>query len=97
MSEILKGIEGVNDVARKQSLTDWLQANLPAFFVGRILEVDADTADHWGRLIAQAERPLSAIDSLIAATAYRHGLTLITRNVKDFVDIPVDLFNSWDT
>jgi predicted nucleic acid-binding protein len=42
-------------------------------------------------------RPLSAPDGLIAATALEHGLTLVTRNVKDFAGLGLVLLNPWDT
>lgn len=96
LGEIRKGIESISDTSRKQALTDWLQTELPAFFTGRILDVDATTADHWGRLVAKAGRPLPAIDSLLAATASRHRMTLVTRNVKDVAGMAVDVFNPWD-
>lgn len=95
LGEIRKGIEGVCEEARRQSLLDWLETDLPAFFTGRILPLDAAVADRWGRLVAAAGRPLPAIDSLLAATALEHDLILITRNVKDFVGLPVEIFNPW--
>ena len=42
-----------------------------------------------------AGRPLSAPDGMTAATALEHGLTLVTRNVKDFASLGVDLLNPW--
>ncbi len=95
LGEIRKGIEGVSDSVRRQALVDWLETDLPAFFTGRILLVDAAVADRWGRLVAAAGRPLPAIDSLLAATALAHDLILVTRNVKDFAGLPVQLFNPW--
>lgn len=97
LGEIRKGIESISDTSRKQALSDWLQTDLTMFFTGRILEVDAATADHWGRLVAQAGCPLPAIDSLLAATASRHGMTLVTRNVKDVAGMAVEVFNPWDS
>ena len=76
LGEIRKGLERVEDATRKQSLLDWLEVELPNYFVGRMLVVDAHTADRWGRLMAQAGRPLPAIDGLLAATALQHDLTL---------------------
>lgn len=96
LGEIRKGIESISDTSRKQALTDWLQTELPAFFTGRILDIDAATADHWGRLVAKAGRPLPAIDSLLAATASRHGMTLVTRNLKDVTGMSVEVFNPWE-
>lgn len=101
LGEIRKGVERLDptlsDAARKQSLNDWLEQDLPTFFLGRLLSVDAGVANRWGHLQAQAGRPLPAIDSLLAATALHHNLTLVTRNVKDFADIGVDLINPWES
>ncbi len=95
LGEIRKGIDGVADVTRRQGLLDWLETDLPTFFTGRILAVDAAVADRWGRLVAAAGRPLPAIDSLLAATALEHDLVLVTRNVQDFAGLPVPIFNPW--
>ena len=95
LGEIRKGIEGDSDCSRRQVLLDWLETDLPAFFTGRVLSVDAAVADRWGRLVAAARRPLPAIDGLLAATALEHDLVLITRNVKDFTGLPVEIFNPW--
>ncbi len=95
LGEIRKGIEGVDDEERRQSLIDWLETDLPTFFTGRILCVDGAVADRWGRMIAAAGRPLPAIDSLLAATALEHDMVLVTRNIKDFAGLPVRVFNPW--
>jgi predicted nucleic acid-binding protein len=96
LGEIRKGLERVEDAKRKQALLDWLEVELPHYFVGRLFDIDAATADRWGRLMAQAGRPLPAIDGLLAATALQHDLTLVTRNSKDFVDVGVRLINPWE-
>lgn len=38
-------------------------------------------------------RTFPAVDSLLAATAVEHGLTVATRNEKDFADTGVTVFN----
>lgn len=95
LGEVRKGIEQVANDQRRLTLIDWLETELPLFFNGRILNLDAAVADRWGRLIAQAGRPLPVIDSLLAATALEHDLILVTRNSKDFHNLPVSLFNPW--
>lgn len=95
LGEIRKGIEGLGDDERRMALLDWLETDLPAFFAGRILPVDAPVADRWGRLVAAAGRPLPAIDSLLAATALAHDLVLVTRNSRDFSGLPLQLINPW--
>ena len=101
LGEIRKGIETLGsdsvDAARRQALCDWLDVDLPMFFLGRILSVDLPVAERWGHLQAQARRPLPAIDSLLAATALRHNLSLVTRNVRDFAGLGLNLINPWDS
>jgi hypothetical protein len=96
LGEIRRGLERVEDAKRRQALLDWLEVELRHYFVGRLLDIDAATADRWGRLMAQAGRPLPAIDGLLAATALQHDLTLVTRNSKDFADVGVRLINPWE-
>ena len=95
LGELRKGVEGVKDVTRRMALLDWLDADLPAFFTGRILSVDAPVADRWGRMLAAAGRPVPAIDSLLAATAIHHGLSIVSRNVRDLADLGLDVINPW--
>jgi hypothetical protein len=95
LGELRKGVEAVADTERRMALLDWLEADLPNFFMGRILTVDAYVADRWGRMVAQAGRPLPAVDSLLAATAAHHDLSLVTRNVKDFTNLGVEVINPW--
>jgi len=96
LGEIRKGVAQVQDVARRQRLSDWLELELPAWFMGRVLPIDAAVADCWGQLQTAAVKPLPAIDSLLAATAIQHGLVLVTRNQKDFAGLPLEVFNPWD-
>jgi predicted nucleic acid-binding protein len=95
LGELRKGVEGVSDPSRRANLLDWLENELPAFFAGRILAVDAQVADRWGRMVAAAGRPVPAIDSLIGATAAHYGLSLVTRNARDFTDLGLDVINPW--
>ena len=95
LGEIRKSIEALAEPARRLPPLDWLETALPAFFAGRILPIDAAVADRWGRMVAQAGRPLPAIDSLLAATAEKHGLTLVTRNLRDVKGLAVQVINPW--
>lgn len=96
LGEIRKGIVRLDDHKRRQSLIDWLHVELPTFFLGRLLNVDAQVADRWGRLQGDAGRPLPAIDGLLAATALQHDLTLVTRNIKDFAGLNLEIINPWN-
>lgn len=95
LGELRKGVEGLTEGDRKRRLLDWLEVELPTYFAGRILPVDTTVADRWGRLLAQAGRPLPAIDSLLAATALAHGLTLVTRNLWDFQHADLPVLDPW--
>ena len=61
----------------------------------RILPIDADVADHWGRLLAQAGRSVPAIDSPLAATALHHDLRLVTRSTSEFDYAGLEVINPW--
>ena len=96
LGELRKGIDSLADAKRRLKLVDWLETELPLFFAGRILAIDQGVADHWGRLLAVAGRPLPAIDSLLGATAVHHGLTMVTRNSKDFDNLGLEVLNPWN-
>jgi predicted nucleic acid-binding protein len=95
LGELRKGIESLADAKRRLKLADWLETELPLFFAGRIISIDDGVADRWGRLLAHAGRTLPAIDSLLGATAAHHGLTMVTRNSKDFANLGLEVLNPW--
>ena len=95
LGELRKGIENVKNLERRLVLTDWLETELPAFFTGRILPIDIKVTDRWGRLLAAAGRPLPAIDSLLGATAAQYGLSVVTRNSRDFDNLGLSIINPW--
>jgi len=95
VGEIRKGIESVADGRRKETLRVWLEHTLPDWFEDRMLVIDEAVAEQWGRLQAQAGRPLPAIDSLLAATAIQHDLRMVTRNEKDFSFPGLEVINPW--
>lgn len=95
LGEIRRGVERLPVGSRRDTLLQWLQDELPAFFTGRILDIDQAVAHRWGCLLAAAGRPLPAIDSLLVAQALEHDLVLVTRNLKDVTDLPVGVVNPW--
>jgi predicted nucleic acid-binding protein len=97
LGEIRKGVEKLNDAPRREKLRVWLEHDLRDWFGARILPVDAAVADRWGRLLAEAGRPLPSIDSLLAATALHHELRLVSRNARDFAHPGLVVVNPWET
>jgi len=97
LGELRKGIEKIFDPIRSAALTDWLETDLPSFFTGRILAIDSEVADTWGRITANYQRPLPAIHSLLGATAAKHGLSMVTRNARDFEGLGIEVINPWTT
>lgn len=97
--EFRKGIVLRLPGKRKTELEVWLETDLSILFSGRILTVTRTIAERWGVLEAPRQlvgRPLNVPDGMIAATALEHGLTIVTRNVKDFADLGVVLLNPWE-
>ncbi len=96
IGEIKRGIARLPDThARKQRLNDWLENDVLARFQGRILALDAAVMLAWGDLTGRVGQTPPLMDSLIAAQAIYHGLTLVTRNEKDFHSLGVRLLNPW--
>jgi predicted nucleic acid-binding protein len=99
LGEIRKGIVTLAEGKRRTQLEVWLEIDLRNRFAGRILPVDEVVADHWGLLAGEMRRkgtPMPAIDAIIAATAIRHGLVVVSRNVSDFRNAHVSVVNPWD-
>ena len=95
LGELRRGVERLRprDPQQAARLEAWL-IHLDDHYAARRLPITGEIAQRWGRL--NAVRPLSTIDSLIAATALEHGLTLVTRNVDDYEGTGVMLLNPFD-
>jgi predicted nucleic acid-binding protein len=95
IGEIRTGAETLKRRAprRARALERWLLLVVD-LFADRIIAIDRRVADQWGRLNARARRP--AVDGLMAATALVHGLTVVTRNVRDFAPTGVPCLNPFD-
>jgi toxin FitB len=95
IGEIRTGVETLRRRAprRARVLERWLLLVVD-LFADRIIAIDRRVADQWGRLNAGTRRP--AVDGLMAATALVHGLTVVTRDVKDFAPTGVPCLNPFD-
>lgn len=95
IGELRRGIEGLAPGKRKTDLLSWL-AGLCRRMEGRILSFNTSTAHVWGQIVPAWEKKgatVPSLDSQIAATAQRHGLTVVTRNISDFQNAGVKLLN----
>lgn len=98
LGEIASGVARLREGRRRRELSAWLDG-LERGFAERILPVDAETARLWGDLDAAARRAgrqIGVFDGLIAATAVKHGLRVMTRNVSHFAPTGVLLVNPWE-
>lgn len=94
LGELRKGVEVQRrqDAARATLLAGWVD-ELEMRFARQTLPIDWRVARLWGEWSATRSRPV--VDTLLAATAMVHGLTLVTRNDKDVADLPVECMNPW--
>jgi toxin FitB len=97
--ELRKGIEKLPDSKKKKELNRWVNEDLKHRFKNRILNINLEEVNKWGEILATEEkngRPLPAIDSLIAATARVHDLSVVTRNSLDMEGSGVEVINPWN-
>ena len=81
------------DPAQAIVLERW-SVSLRATFADRILPVDAEVAEEWGRISAVS--PIPPEDGLMAATANVHGMVFVTRNVTFVAGTGVRVPNPWE-
>jgi predicted nucleic acid-binding protein len=94
LGELRKGVAMKRriDPAAADRLAVWVD-DIETLFADRLLPVDTSVARRWGEMSATGACPV--IDTLIAATALLHGLTLVTRNTLDVTATGVSLLDPW--
>lgn len=98
LAELSCGVEAMATGRKQRRLRAWLLNELIPRFDTRILPVDTAVGVLWGACLARSKNAghdIEAVDALIAATAERHTLTLVTRNVADFTGLKLPLLNPW--
>jgi predicted nucleic acid-binding protein len=98
LGEVLKGITILPASKRRIEIQQWLDGTLRPWFGNRILPVNEPIAERWGILAGQCTlkgRQLKIADGLIAATALVHDLAIVTRNIRDFESLGIQIINPW--
>ncbi|KAA0583498.1 type II toxin-antitoxin system VapC family toxin [Azospirillum sp. B21] len=95
IGEIHRGIANIrrSDAAKAEQLETWIMG--VEAWSDRILPVSLTVATIWGHL-RDAHRNCDPVDALIAATAQAHGLTVATRNTRDFQAFGIPLLNPFE-
>ncbi|MEZ2128698.1 MULTISPECIES: type II toxin-antitoxin system VapC family toxin [unclassified Sinorhizobium] len=93
--ELERGVLSVQrrDTAQGARLRSWLDSHIRPEFAGRILPIDDPIATRCAHLHIPDRR--NEVDALIAATALVHGMTVVTRNVRDFEGTGVVVVDPW--
>jgi predicted nucleic acid-binding protein len=98
VAELQQGVLLSEDNDHRQELSTWIDGQVLPSFPERILPITLDVAIHWLELLRglMARRQTRApADLLLAATAQVHGLTLVTRNARDFANTDITVYNPW--
>ena len=95
--ELAYGIMILDEGRRRDLMAAWL-SQVVSDFSGRILSVDRQAAEFAASMRAQVHRDgrrLKIADALIAGTAMANDMAVVTRNVRDFDGLGVEIVNPW--
>jgi predicted nucleic acid-binding protein len=97
-AEIRFGIERLDDAVKRARIAAWLENEMRPLFDNRVLALSEDVLLEWRLIIEEGRKTgytFSHPDVLIAATAAHFGLTVVSRNTREFVAASVRIFNPW--
>jgi predicted nucleic acid-binding protein len=98
LAEIRFGIETATDITRRMEVTEWLAKQVRPMFENRVLDVTEDIVLAWRLLVEKGRKTghtFSQADLMIAATARHHGLTVVSRDTREYVKADVPVLNPW--
>jgi predicted nucleic acid-binding protein len=98
LAELARGVARLPDGRRRDGFRTWIERDLRSQFSGRVLAFDEQAALVCGDIMGACDRrgqPRSFADARIAAIAIRFELDLATRNVGDFLPMPVSIVDPW--
>ena len=94
------GIELVTDANRRAELNAWLTHKVRPLFGQRVLDVSGDILFKWRLLVEEGRKSghtFSQPDLFIAATALHHGMTVVSRDTREYERARVPVFNPWES
>lgn len=98
IGEIRFGISRIDETLKREQRAHWLDSIIRPLFSGQIIDIGENEVLRWRLLIDYGKKTgltFSQPDLFIAATALSHTLTLVTRNVRDFVPTEIPVLNPW--
>ena len=98
LAEIRYGIEIVKDPSQRMDLSEWLLYTIRPMFENRVLDVTEDIMLTWRVLVESGRKTghtFTQPDLIIAATALHHGLTMVSRDTRDFAKLNMPILNPW--
>lgn len=98
LAEITYGIEQMGDAARRTDLRLWLERNLRPLFAGRTLAITEDVIVRWKTMVVQGQKrghTFGQPDLFIAAIAALQDLVVVSRDISEFVEAGVPVFDPW--
>ena len=99
LAELHNGSLLASDSNLRTRISKWIDDHVISFFDNRIVSISVDILVDWIQLSQRLRAvglPRDSVDLLIAATARMHNLTLVTRNVRDFADTGVVVYDPWN-
>ena len=98
-AELRFGLAVMPPGKRRDGLRAGFERMMDTGFAKRVLPFDSAAARAYAGIAAARRRrgrPVSQADGQIAAIARARGMAVATRNVRDFEDMGIDIFNPWD-
>jgi predicted nucleic acid-binding protein len=99
LAEIRSGIELLPDATRRAELNAWLTHKIRPLFAQRVLDVSEDVLFKWRLLVEEGRKSghtFSQPDLFIAAQALHHGMTIVSRDTREYARAGVPVLNLWE-
>ncbi|MGY4510814.1 PIN domain-containing protein [Bradyrhizobium sp. USDA 3650] len=97
-AEIVYGIEQLSDPTRRADLRSWLDNTLRPLFAGRVLPITEDVIVRWKTMVIEGRKRRHTFgqpDLFIAAIVALQDLIVVTRDIDEFVEARVPVFDPW--